>query len=541
MRRRAFLTAFALVATACAARAVNAESRGLRYPAEARHIVLIVCDGLRPDSVTEATMPTLSRLGREGVVFARNHCVYPTSTEVNGTVFATGVFPGGNGIVANKEYRPAANPRRAIPTESREAMRSGDRCGRYLAAATLAEQIQTAGFSTAIAGTKPVVLLHDRSETRATETSRNSSLISKGDVFPSLLKNAIEEAQGPFPRLAFPNTDQDRWTTRALVEQAWREEVPRFSLLWLSDPDFSQHQTAPGSETALAALKSADDQIAAVLAALEAKGVREQTDLFVVSDHGFSTQGSIPDLAERLQQHGFDATSELGAEGLTPGRILVVPLGGTVSFYVAGHDPALTARLAERLQSFPEAGVVITRRKLPGTFTLKDLRVNTPDAPDLFLSYRWDASSNAYGVPGAILSGTASNFSKGSHASLSRFDLHNTLIAAGPDLKRGEVNQRPTGNIDLAATILALLGIPPAQPLDGRVLIEALRPPPGQPSGKLKRKPAADPETVTLRARHRLDEVGMEGMVWRQVIKFTRFGGSLYFEEGNGAQQKAQP
>ena len=71
--------------------------------------------------------------------------------------------------------------------------------------------------------------------------------------------------------VTFPNRDADEWTTRALTEFLWKDEVPKFSLLWMSDPDFSQHNTAPGAPIALGALKSVDDNLAAVLAALEAK------------------------------------------------------------------------------------------------------------------------------------------------------------------------------------------------------------------------------------------------------------------------------
>jgi len=35
----------------------------------------------------------------------------------------------------------------------------------------------------------------------------------------------------------------------------------------------------------------------------------------------------------------------------------------------------------------------------------------------------------------------------------------NTLIAAGPDFKRGETNDLASGNVDLAPTILQILGI----------------------------------------------------------------------------------
>ena len=39
----------------------------------ARHVVIVVMDGLRPDAVTPEDMPTLSALARSGTFFANHH------------------------------------------------------------------------------------------------------------------------------------------------------------------------------------------------------------------------------------------------------------------------------------------------------------------------------------------------------------------------------------------------------------------------------------------------------------------------------------
>ena len=81
-------------------------------PNEGRHVVVVVWDGMRPDFVSEANTPALWKLAQEGVTFQRHHSVYLTATNVNGTVMATGVFPGRNGIIANREFRPSIDDRR---------------------------------------------------------------------------------------------------------------------------------------------------------------------------------------------------------------------------------------------------------------------------------------------------------------------------------------------------------------------------------------------------------------------------------------------
>lgn len=57
----------------------------------AEHVVLIVWDGMRPDFVTAENSPTLHALAEKGVFFRNNHAVYPSSTNVNGAVFAPAI------------------------------------------------------------------------------------------------------------------------------------------------------------------------------------------------------------------------------------------------------------------------------------------------------------------------------------------------------------------------------------------------------------------------------------------------------------------
>ena len=104
---------------------------------------------------------------------------------------------------------------------------------------------------------------------------------------------------------------------------------------------------------------------------------------------------------------------------------------------------------------------------MDGTFALEQANIQNDRAPDVVMAFRWDASKNQFGVPGMIDADWQRAAGKGTHATLSRFDMHNTLIAAGPDFKRGETDDLPSGNVDLAPTILQILGIKPLTE-DGR-------------------------------------------------------------------------
>ncbi len=123
----------------------------------------------------------------------------------------------------------------------------------------------------------------------------------------------------------------------------WKDGVPALSVLWLGEPDLTEHETAPGAPAALAAIKSADENLAAVLSALDEREARGTTDVFIVSDHGFSTIRRSVDLRKILNEAGFTATTEFNGEP-KPGDIMLAGNGGSVLFYVVGHDK--TVRVA---------------------------------------------------------------------------------------------------------------------------------------------------------------------------------------------------
>jgi hypothetical protein len=137
------------------------------------------------------------------------------------------------------------------------------------------------------------------------------------------------------------------------------------------------------------------------------------------------------------------------------------------------------------------------------------------------MSFRWNDSKNQFGIPGMIDADWQRAAGKGTHATLSRFDMHNMLIAAGPDFRRGETDDLPTGNTDLAPTILQILGSKAPTKMDGRVLSEAMTD---------IDVPALKPETKTVEATRNFPTGG-----WRQSLRISRVGSTIYLDEGNGA------
>jgi arylsulfatase A-like enzyme len=491
---------------------------------QAEHVVVVVWDGMRAGCISREHTPALYQLSREGVLFQNHHAEYCSATEVNGAAIATGVHPEHSGIIANREYRPEIEPLKTVGAEAIAVVRKGDQMtgGRYLLRPTLVETLQAAGKSTVIAGTKPVALLHDRRE-RPDDTSTDVVLFAGNTLPPSALA-PICGLLGDFPagsgyESTAPNEPRDEWTTRALLGPLWSNGVPAFTLLWLSEPDASQHAAGLGSSRAQAALQSSDRKLAAVLAELDRRGLRDQTDILVAADHGFSTVENSVDVCKALRDAGFSAYREF-KEPPKRGDILVVGQGGSVLFYIIKHDARTTRKLVTFLQQQEFTGVILTRKPMRGAFMLAEANINSPRAPDVVLSLRWSGRKNELGVPGVLVSDGNLRPGEGSHASLSRFDLHNMLVAAGPDLKNGFADTLPTGNIDLAPTVLWLFGLEPKEPMDGRVLSEALT---------IDAPPAGEPTTRKLET-----ECAHGKSVWHQYLQISRVNRTIYLDEGNG-------
>ena len=491
---------------------------------KAWHVVVMVWDGMRPDLVSQQNTPNLWALAQRGVFFANHHPAFPSTTEVNGTALATGLVPSRSGIIANSEFRPALDPRKAIRTEQLEVVRKNDEAtgGRHIAGATVAEAVQQAGFRTAVAGTKGVALLLDRAETRTSRAARESVDVFGGKSVPADAVIALSKARGEFPLgVQFPNTAQDRWTTDVLTGELWKAGVPKYSVLWMSDPDYSQHAYSPGAPEALAALRSSDGHLGIVIASLKERGVLDKTDIFVVSDHGFSTISAGADLVKLLNDAGLRAQRAFTSPP-QKGDIIIVGTGATALIYITGHDAETAARVVQVLQGAPSSGVIFSREKIEGAFPLSAVAIDSPDAPDVVVAPRWSAEKNVFGVPGTLVQDGAKKSGMGMHGSLSPFDQANTLVAAGPDIREGVRSELPSGNIDVAPTVLWLMGIRPLAKLDGRVLFEAIR----------DRAPeSAKPEENRIEASCDLGDVK-----WTQYLRTATFQGVTYFIEGNGGQ-----
>jgi arylsulfatase A-like enzyme len=427
------------------------------------HLVIVV-DGLRPDYVTPDLMPRLVRLGQRGVVFNAHHAVFPTVTRVNSPSFVTGSYPETHGLMGNNIYIPKANPTKGLDTGDKANLEAAERAeGALLTAPTLGEILQPAGrkMLAVSSGSSGSAFLLNHSST-------SGSTIHYEFTYPPALAARVESALGPVPAHATPNDAQNQYAIDAYLTLGLDDIHPDVTFMWLNDPDGTAHANGIGAPLTNRSLALVDAGIGRIEDALRAKGVLDRTNILVTSDHGFSTHIGGLRLA---------ALVEPFAKPMPDGSKDIVVAEGAV-YLRSGNDPARIAAIVVALQKRPEVGAIFTRPAatgraegvVPGTLSFDVARWNHARAGDILVSANWNGEANAAGFPGKTTdSGTAG------HGTSSLYDIHNTLIAAGPDFLEHAVSDVPTANVDLAPTLLRLLGIPAPPTMTGRAIEEALR------------------------------------------------------------------
>ena len=442
------------------------------------HLVIVV-DGLRPDYVTPTVMPRLVRLGERGTVFREHHAVFPTVTRVNAPSFVTGAYPETHGLMGNTIYIPSVSATKSLGTGDRENLEAVERAdGKLLTAPALGEILERAGKKLLVvsSGSSGSALLLNHLAPRT-----GGAIVHTEFARPPELSARVAGKLGPPPPAGLPNAARNRHAVDAYLMFGLDDPRPDVTFMWLSDPDTTAH--ARGMEAAVTreSLALVDAEIGRVEDAIQAKGLSARTNVIVTSDHGFSTH-----------QGGFNLATVLEpfVRKLPDGSPDIVTAEGAI--YLRGsRDAARVGAIVDALQRTPAIGAIFTRPRatgeaegvVPGTLSFDVARWNHARAGDILVSANWSRGKSE----DAHYEGRTTQGGVAGHGTSSPFDIHNTLMAAGPDFRAATVSDIPTGNVDVAPTLLHLLGLKPAPTMSGRVISEALRTGPPLASVRVER------------------------------------------------------
>src|SRR5262245_29586699 len=528
------------------------------------NVVLFIPDGLRPGAVNYETTPTFARVRDQGVYFGSSHSIFPTLTMVNSAAMGTGHFPGDMGNFANTVYTgfPVASANGSlVPMIENDAILgevNAGSGGNYLNEETLLAAARKAGFLTASIGKVGPAAVYDVTERSGEQTIVIDDLTGRPGGLPlsNKMLNALKAALLPnlapargenakagdakTPGTTVANVEQQRYfvdvTTKSILPMFKAAGKPFVLVFWSRDPDGTQHnqgdslgQIVPGinGPTSQAAMKNADDNLAAILGGLKALGLEATTDVLVSSDHGFSTiskesqtsaaskftykdvpAGQLPpgfiaiDIAKALDlplfdpdakaapvdfgagQHSSKANGLIGKDPASP-DVVVAANGSTDLVYLPKPNAKeLVGKIVDvLLEQDYVSGLFVddSLGSLPGTLPLSAINLKgssvTP-VPAIVIILRSFATGCGEPLMCAVnVADHTLQQGQGMHGSFSRADTKNFMAAMGPDFRSQYVDQMPASNADVGMTLIHILGlkIQKKGALMGRVLQEALK------------------------------------------------------------------
>ena len=465
--------------------------------------VVVVFDGLRPDYVTAARMPSLHAFAQRGVASSAHHALFPTVTRVNASALATGAGPGQHGILDNTIFLPGVDSTRGLNTGDGALMAHADSVlgGRLLTAPTMPELLAAAGrrVLVASAGSSGSAYL--------LAGAGRASTVNAEYTAPQSLQRLSRAVLGDAPPDATPNLGLNARAVDAVLQLGIDSLDVDVAYLWLSDPDHTVHGAGIGSAIGDSSITAADREFGRMLRGLQARGLTDKVDVIVVSDHGFSSHA------------GRDAPI---ASVLAAFRDRVTVAGGAI--YVRRGGDSTRAAVVRALQSAPSVGAIFTRSAPggtaagtglePGTLSFASIGWNHARAGDVLFSANWSHAVNSAGFRGRTeQAGTAG------HGTTSPYDINATLIAAGPHIRRASRSNVPSSNADIAPTVLHLLGVPVPAAMPARVLHELLHTGPAPSAVLVKR------ESVTAAVAADRSDHGYSVTLYR-----SRVGAAVYVD-----------
>ncbi|WP_439574841.1 alkaline phosphatase family protein [Phreatobacter sp.] len=446
----------------------------------ASRVVVVVFDGLRPDFVRPDLMPRLAAFAGSQRWFREARSVFPSMTRVATTSIATGAPPRVHGIVGNAFYDRAIARDRIIDTSRldhithAEAVLGGDLVG----VATFADVMAEAGLRLAVVHTGSAGSAYAINPRAARHGHWTFAMMGADHSrTPEAVREAIARF-GPLPPRELPRFAETDYAARVMVEHVLADLEPDVALIWFNEPDTSFHYRFLGTPETLSVIRHVDAAFGRILDALAARPGAEAITVIAASDHGqISSHGQF-DMAAALTASGHPAAK--AADEWVGDAVLTVTGGNMGEIRVVDGDVSRRDAVARWLMEQPETGMVFTPSddpvmgQVPGTLSLGLVGLDHPDrAPDLVYVLRSDCGADAYGLPGRGLITGGVPVGGGMHGGLNRHEVNTLLVLGnGADAGRGAIDMRPCGIIDIAPTVLDLLGLPRASTMVGRSLLE---------------------------------------------------------------------
>lgn len=398
-----------------------------------RHVIVVSLDGFPAYALRDPSLPcpVLRRLMAEGASAEAMIPINPTVTWPNHTAMVTGVDAAAHGVIYNgMPLRPGEGKALRIePWVPKTEL---------VMAPTVYDAAHQAGLSTAevdwVAIYHPPTIDWSFPELPNADGAIEREMLQAGAL--------TREELGAWGKTNNTMHD-DIWMRAAayLIEK----HRPNLLLVHLLLTDSVQHEYGARSLAANTALILADRQLQRILDAVDRAGIRDQTTLMVVSDHGFATYHRLIHPNAVLRRKDL-LRSQQDCDGW------VVAEGGTAMVYVTRE-----ARRSEVLAAFREPLEGVARTIAPEEYAKWGYPAPTHNGrmSDLVLAaapdYAFDGAFQGEPVTAAARPG-------GAHGYLNtEADMNAILVAWGAGIRHTTTGPQP--NVNVAPTIARLLGV----------------------------------------------------------------------------------
>jgi len=419
-----------------------------------KRAVLVICDGLRADMVSQDMTPNLSAMALDGHAFTNHRGVYPSTTRTTSASIATGCLPGRHGLEGNCmaiDEGDGLIPLNVGHPDFRDRLRKAT--GRTLRVPTLAEHVKGDGGCIVFSNVSPGAAYFQ-------DPDGHGHIYHRGGSFgPGV--TPLPEAES---LTVSHDVSGDTEMTERFCGDVLGKQRPALAVLWLCEPDHTQHAVPLGSPDHLAVLAQADANAGRVAQAVRDTADGDDVLLITASDHGHETVDRVIPLESMLigagLKQGPGSHDVVVASNVFSANIYVAPeargrIGDIVDFLVAADD-------VDRV--FVGEDLVTLGHRADSTLAISITPKRTDD-------------TNEFGIPG--LSGafedplsSETRIGCGQHGGLGRFEQNPFLIVQGGGFGVGKRCNEPTSAIDLAPTILRHLGLPLGT-MDGKPLAKA--------------------------------------------------------------------
>jgi arylsulfatase A-like enzyme len=451
-----------------------------------KYLVVFVIDSCRPDYLPFSEIPNIKNLASEGTSYS-NAWVGSLRNITPGvhTTLSTGAFPNKHKVICFMWKNPETgllywytqwddvqlgefnDNIKATGVTSIGTLYKEKYPGARVAAISSGKFYAAAGLG---ADSADYILFCDSSAVSNPDSmSADKFVVSgvKGRLAPPDIMTDPE-----LTRDKSSDLDEDIWVTDLALKMV--EKVrPEVLLINLPQTDESGHwcMAINDPEKMGKVVSNADKQIGRVMDAYKKAGIYDNTIFVVTSDHGMTpTMHVIP------QTPIYQLVKKAGtkAQDLAP------------EFYI--YDSSKAADAAENIASAGIPGIkgaYYLSRKSDGSYAY----LPTPTTEklitgDLDKCFRYLSSTSASDTSNDILVPQAENWryviplfsgkaQPSSHETVTWNNQHIPLIIAGPGVKKGISVDSPARIVDIAPTVLTLMGITPAK-MDGVVLADCV-------------------------------------------------------------------